>query len=559
MGSQAWIVRIGLAAAACATLAILGFYASRLAMPLPLFAGDEATYLIRALYADVIVAADPYVLPVNNGIQLSVIRAVYATGAPFIVGDRLVNAAAYLTGIGLLWRASVRGLPRREQIALGLLVLAFPYYRFACSNLAEGLYVGVLAVLCLVTARWFRSRPMLHALLAGAICAVLVLVKPNGVAVASALGALAVLDAWVSGDWRRLPVRLAIFAATFFALGNLIQWAAEEPAAHPLNFFVGEAYGNVLAQEPPPHALAIAALVLGSMTSAMAILVGAPIVVGLSDLVARWRSRRDGFAAEGADRVLLLLVLSLAATLVMVTIFAIKIASTPGESGRLWGRYFEYFAPLIWLAAAPALARPIGRRTAWSCAVVTLSGLAGLLLSFRAGIVLFPWDSSALTAFFAPDPVRASLGPEMPYRALAVAATVLAAALLLKARPAYVGLALVLALGGLSTRLDHVWLGPLVQQRYALERDIRAILPRLPPEPAPVVLLAPDANDGHLGFLRLQARPHVVEGPPGQVSPAELVVARAVVVSGPETPPAGPWRRTYKGEVLSLYEPATSP
>jgi hypothetical protein len=257
--------------------------------------------------------------------------------------------------------------------------------------------------------------------------------------------------------------------------------------------------------------------------------------------------------------VFLLLVLSLAATLVMVTLFALKIASTPGESERLWGRYFEYFTPLIWLAAAPALARPIGRRTAWACTAVTLAGLAGLSLSFRAGIVLFPWDSSALTAFFAPDPVRAPLGPEMPYRALAVAATVLAAALLLKARPAYVGLGLVLALGALSTRLDHIWQGPMVRQRYALERDIEAIVPRLPPEPAPVVLLAPDANDGHLGFLRLQARPHVVQGAPSRVAPAELVVARAVVVSGPETPPAGPWRRTFKGEALSLFEPVAAP
>ena len=559
MGSQAWMGRIGLAAAACVTLAILGFYASRLFMPLPIFAGDEAVYLIRALYPDVIVAADPFVLPVNNGVHLSVIRAIYATGAPFIVGDRLVNAAAYLAGIGLLWRASVRGLARREQAAFGLLVLAFPYYRFAFSNLAEGLYVGVLAALCLVTGRWFRSRPLLHALLAGAIAAVLVLIKPHGVAVVAALGALAVLDAGVSGGWRRLPVRALIFAATFFALGNLIQWAADEPAANPLTFFVGEAYGGILAYETAPHPLAIAGLILGSTTSAMAILAGAPIVVGLSDLAQRWRSRRGAFAAEGADQVFLLLVLSLAATLAMVTIFTLKIASTPGESGRLWGRYIEYFAPLIWLAAAPALARPIGRRTAWTCAAVTLAGLAGLLLSFRAGIVLFPWDSSALTAFFAPDPARAPLGPDMPYRALAVTATLMAAVLLLKAKPAYVGLGLVLALGALSTRLDHIWLGPLVQQRYAFERDIRAIVPRLPPEPGPVVLLTPDANDGHLGFLRLQARPHVVQGPPSQAAPAELAVARAVVVSGPERPPAGPWRRTFKGEALSLYEPAAPP
>jgi hypothetical protein len=561
MGPQKWIGRIGLTAAACVTLAILAFYASRLSMPLPLFAGDEAAYLIRALYPDARVAADPYVLPLNNGVHLSVMRAVYATGAPLVIGDRLVNAAAYLAGIGLLWRASVRGLAWREQVAFGLLALGFPYYRFAVSNMAEGLYVGVLAALCLVTGRWFRARPLLHALLAGALCAVLVLVKPNGVAVVAALVVLALLDAAVSGGWRRVAVRLAVFAAAFFALGNLIQWAAEEPAADPLAFFVGDAYSHVLAQGNAPHPLAIAGLVLGSMTSAMAILAGAPVVVGLADLAQRWRSRRDGFVAEGADLIFLLLVLSLAATLAMVTIFAVKIASTAGESGRLWGRYFEYFAPLIWLAAAPALARPIGWPTRLGCAVAMLAGLSGLLASFQAGVVLFPWDSSALSAFFHPDPVRAPLGSGQALRALAALASLAAAvAIGCKMRPAQAGLALTLALAGFSTWLDHVWMAPIVAQRAALERDVQAIAPRLPPQPAPVALLAPDANDGHLAFLRLHARPLVYLGPPGgQVPPGGLTGMRAVVVSGTEIPPDGPWTRTFQGRDLSLFERPRGP
>jgi len=31
-----------------------------------------------------------------------------------------------------------------------------------------------------------------------------------------------------------------------------------------------------------------------------------------------------------------------------------------------------------------------------------LAGLAGLLVSFQAGVVLFPWDATALTASFIP-------------------------------------------------------------------------------------------------------------------------------------------------------------
>ena len=98
----------------------------------------------------------------------------------------------------------------------------------------------------------------------------------------------------------------------------------------------------------------------------------------------------------------------------MVSLYAMQISGTPSETGRLWGRYFEFFTPLIGLAAAPALARPIGRRTAWAAAGAMLAGLAGLLAAFWGGIVLFPWDASILTAFFAPDPVRAHVTIGLP-------------------------------------------------------------------------------------------------------------------------------------------------
>jgi hypothetical protein len=559
MTGQERLQRAWLAAAACAVLAILGFYARRLLMPLPIYAADEAAYLIRALYPDVMVALNPSVAPLNNGVHLSVIRAVYEMGAPYIVGDRLVNAAAYVGGLLLLWRSSVTGLPRRDGLVLLLIAVGFPYYRFAFSNLAEGLFVGVLALICLATGRWYRTRPTVHALLAGALAASLVLVKPNGLATVAALAVLAGLDAAASGGWRRLPLRALLFAVTFFVVGNLIQIAAEAPAAHPLAFFVGDLYGGQLATASPPGAVSLGLLTLGSTVSAMALLAGAPIVAGLVELAGRWRASRGRFEASGRDLVFVLLVLSLFATLVMVAIFAMKIASTPGETKRLWGRYFEFFAPMIWLAAAPALARPVAPRAQLASAAVMLAGLAGLLAGFRAGIVLFPWDASILSAFFHPDPLRAALGLRLPYRALAIAVSLAAAGLLaLRARPLHAGLGLILALGLLSTWLDHIWVGPMVAHRYALERDIRAMQPRLPLT-GDIVLLAPEANAGHLGFLRLDARPRVYLGPPGQISPVNLAGTQAVVVAGPETPPGGPWVQTYKGVELSLYRPAPTP
>jgi hypothetical protein len=560
MGAGGWAQRLGLAVAVAATLAILAFYASRLFMPLPIFAADEAAYLIRALYTDQMVAKYPDVVALNDGVHLSVIRAVYEIGAPYIIGDRLVNGAAYLGGLLLLWRASVAGLAWADRAVLLLIAVGFPYYGFAFSNMAEGLFVGVLVLLCLVTRRWYRTRPIVHALVGGALAAILVLVKPHGLTTVVALALVAAADAAAARDWRSLPVRMILFAVAFFVTGNLIQIGADEPAAHPLTFFMGGFYDGQLAVPTPPSTVPLGLLELGAMTSSIALLAGPAILIGLCDLVGRWRTRRPRFQAEGADLVFLLLAVSLAGTLAMVAIFAMKVASSPGETYRLWGRYFEFFVPLLWLAAGPALARPISRRMTWACGAVMLAGLSGLLLSFQAGIVLFPWDSTILLSFFHADPVRAPLGLPTPYRAIAVAATLLAAgALALRARPAWVGMALILTLGGLSSYLDHVWLAPLVQQRYAMERDIRTILPTIASEAGDMVLLAPDANEGHLGFLRFSARPRVLLGPPAQTPPSTLADAQVVLVSGPDVPPGGPWVRTYKGEDLSVFRPAPSP
>ena len=563
--ARTWLQRIGWAAAALLALAIFGFYAARLALPMPLYPADEAAYLIRALYPPRVVdTLNPYVAAANNGVHLSVIRAVYELGAPLIVGDRLVNAAAYLGGLLLLWRASAAKAPKGEQAALLLLAIGFPYYRFAFSNLAEGLFVGVLALLLVATGRWYRSRPLLHAVLAGALGAVLVLVKPNGVASLAALGAVAVVDTAVSGGWRRLPVRVLLAAVVFFALGNLIQVAAQEPAAHPLAFYVSTVYGALAALTPRPHDVLLGLFALAAMTCASAVLAGAPVAIGLSDLIGRWRAARSGqgggrFEANGGDLIFAMLVLALGATLVMAAVFAMKTASTPGETGRLWGRYFEFFAPMIWIAAAPALGRPVGRATALASAGVMLAGLAGLIVCLHRGIVLFPWDASQLTAFFHTDPVRAPLGLKTPYQALAAAATLLAAgAIAWRARPAQAGLWLTLALAVLSTQLDQAWQAGMIAQRAALARDVAKIAPALP-RTGEVLLLAHDANDGHLGFLGLDARPQVILGPTGDAPPEALAVAQAVVVAGADRPPGGPWTRVYQGDELSLYRPGATP
>ena len=116
---RSWRVWAAGAAACVAVAAILGFYASRLSLPLPLIASDEGAYLIRALYPDEIVARNPSVADVANGLHLSVIRAAYRTGGPYVLIDRLINGAAYLGGLIALWRVGAVGAARRERWEIG--------------------------------------------------------------------------------------------------------------------------------------------------------------------------------------------------------------------------------------------------------------------------------------------------------------------------------------------------------------------------------------------------------------------------------------------------------
>jgi hypothetical protein len=548
----------GLAIAVGATLAILGFYVARLAVPLPIYPVDEVVYLVRALYSDPVVAVDPTIAVANDGVHLSIIRAVYELGAPVVLGDRAANVLIYLAGLALIWREGAKRLPRFDQVALGLLLLGFPYYRFAFSNLAEGPFVGTLALICAITVWWGRRRPILHAAVAGALAAVLVLIKANGVATLAALAAMMAWESFESRRWKLLPVRLGLLATAFLVLGNLIQYAADEPVANPITFFVSHGYAANLTVRPPEGAWRSGALEAAAMIFSTAMLAGAPLVAGFRSLFEGAAKRPHPAKADGMSLAFLLLALSLAATIVMVGYFAMQVAGSPTETKRLWGRYFEFFIPLLWATAAPQLARPTERRVAWIYAGVTLTGLAGLLLCLHLWIVLFPWDSGILSAFFKPDPDRAPLALRTPYRALAVASVAFAAAAFaLRARSLGAGLGMILALGVLSTALEDTWTRPMIAQHRALDRDLRVIAAALP-RTGSVVLLTPDANLDHLVFLRLDARPRVYPGALAD-APADAVVGAAAVLTTGAQPAQGTWTRTFKGEQLSLFRPTSAP
>ncbi len=542
-----------------AVAAVFAFYCNRIFMALPIYAVDEGAYLIRALVPPELIASYPNVADVQNPVFLAIIRLVHGLTEYSLEWLRTLNLAAYVAGIWLAYAATTRGLPRTQALAFLLLALAFPYYRFVVTVLPEGWYVGLLGLIVLATARWSRRRPMVHAATAGALAATLALTKPHGLAIMAALAVFMLGEAVLARrGWLATALRLALLVGTFLLVGNgLMQWLGGK-AQHPVLFFMSGAYSGILKVAPPENGVRLAVLNVLAMTASVAMLAGVPLLLGLLHLLRRWRVRGGGrLLLDGREAAFVLLVLSLGATIAMVGIFAMKVANSPGETLRLWGRYYEFFVPMIWLAAA----RPIlwwDRRGAWApflaAAGLSLAGLCVLLLCFRAGIALYPWDATAINAFFEPVAGRTFDPDDVPYRVMAVVIVLLAvAATVVGTRPARVWAVCFATLGLISTAADHAWIRGMVAQREALADELHVLDVLAPNQPTVIVN---DLNEGHLVFYRLEGDVKIVVGTP-QRSLAPFAGTPTVAVMQPHVGESG-WRRVYVSPAASIFQPETA-
>jgi hypothetical protein len=550
------------AAAILVAALVLGFYLQRFALPQPLYTWDEDGFAMRALFAPELLTRNPFAPTHSNGAFLGLIRAAHGLSNDYLPLLRGLNAAFYFGGILIVAAVATRSLPPMRRLAWVAIALAFPYYRFVISGLPEGMYVGVLAALAAATALLYR-RPLAYGVVAGVLAAVLVLIKPHGLAVIAALLVVSAIDLMARGGWKPALLRLAAFAVAFFAAGNAIQWATGQTVVSPARFFVEPFYGGSLAASLVPGAIGYGVLGLFTMGSAVTLLAGIPLWFGAGDILRRWRQERRAFRLTGDDLLFLLLAMALLATVVMAAIYTAKVASAPSEMKRLWGRYFEFFTPLVWLSAS-AFAERRERLATWRSrlilAAIPLAGLAGLLLSFRLGVVLFPWDATAVTAFFRTDPARAGFAEPIPFRALMVAATLLAvAAIAAGARLSRVWLPYTVALGLLSTVFDASVTGSMVQQQTELNGDLHAAAPALQGARGEMLVLTSDANDADIVFMGFANHPRVLVDAPATVSARELTGVQTLVTVRVADPPAEAWKRTFKGRQISIFERRETP
>lgn len=549
-----WTANAARAVVLCAAAGVFLFYVNRLFAELPLYAGDEGAYLIRALYGEQL-RLDPGAYAelqrVENTAYFWVIRLVDSLSLNVIQWLRLLGAAAYFGGMVLIYDVARRAAGSREAAALLLVGLVFPYYRFVFSAMPEGLFVGCLCLMVWVLHRTYQSAPIRGALMLGVLAALLVLLKPNGLVAVIAFPLVAALETWLGrGSAARLTVRLACFLAAFFVAGVAAKLLAGVPLDHAMMFFWGDHYADQM-NKAGERKLSAPVMAAAGMLAACAVFAAVPILAGLRDLSRRVVARTP----LPADQLAFLFVaLCLAGALSMVAIFAFKMSFNAGETKRIWGRYFEFYVPMLWILAAVPLRRWRGPEMRWVrilAAGAIIAGAVVLAVLFKLGVQLFPWDATAITAFAAPDAVA------FPYeylggaRLLAFAATAAAAlATVLGAPLRETWVAFFVALGLLSTRADDAWVGEIAEQNQAMEHELHIV--RYLAGERPTVVVAQTMNQGQIAFMRLQGDATVVLPDTAGRLPRITDYRHAVVFGTLALPP--PWVNTYSGQTLRFYE-----
>lgn len=547
-------------------LSVLLVYASRIFLDIPLYPAAEGGYLIQALYGKTL-ASRPELLPgvqgLNNTAFFLIIRATTYVTQDLLAWLRVLGACAYFAGLLLVYRSFRGDHGQSPPLGFLLLALAFPYYRFAFAALPDGWFVAILGLIVLATARIYLSRPVAHAIAAGALCAALVLLKPQGLAVAMAVLILAVLDVFLGRrDVRVFVGRAAVFVTVFTIAGNLILLIAGQPILSPFAFLFSGQELAVMGDPMTTQAFEAMARSLAPLLSSFLLLAGVPALTGLLRIEMRWRwltARKLGpVRLERQEMTFLFVLISLIITLAMTAAFGLD------DPQRILGRDFEIFAPLLWLVAAPFIAEFDRDHARWwrtAMGLVVMVGVVGLAICLFSGAVALPWDTAALNAFFRPVLPGFGLAPVAPYFALASAVSLAAgAAMAFTAWPTQrIWLVTFVLLAALSTLVDFAWERSIRPARAVLATELRQADLIVGQRLGGVAVITSDRNMAHQVFLGLRGRPQTVLIGPDAARPAGRLADMDTVVATGVQPPLNNWRPVFQGKALQVFERASPP
>ena len=505
----------------------------------PVYMGAESAHLIRALYGKAPALGQLDLPPADDIAFTLLIRGLTYLTQTLLPWLRLLGGAAYVAGLLLVFQVSRRNMAAPAAVSVLLLALAYPYHRFAFSALPEGWYVLGLGASVLLTARIYLTQPLVHGVLAGCLAAGLMLLKPQGLAVSAAFLVLAGVDlALGRRSWRAFAGRILTFAAGFLLTANGLHLLAGGDGVAPLSFFPAGHYGRFLHGGVDQPAWIASARGLAAMICGAVILAAVPALTGLLRIELRWLwTRGHGrFALEPQETAFLFTLLCLVFSIALTALLA-----AGGDPARLWGRQFEAYAPMLWLAAAPFIAefdKHGGARWRTAMAAAPAAGLAGLIVCLLDGAVARPWDAAALSAFQLPAPVGFLAGALV----ILAAAVAIAASRLAVLRVWLFG---VLALALLATAADLGWR----RSQGRLDTELAAADALISQRPGEVALLASDPMERRFGYLMLRARPTIVLA---RADDRRLAGADTIVSLGGQ-PSAPGWRIIFKGEAITIF------
>ena len=426
------LVTIGLCVLALLTLL-------HLALPFPYILDDEYRYSQLARYGLPLPGSAVANFPVF--LYSSTFRWVASCGEGFLPCARFMNVLFLVASLLPLYRTARLFMDRRWAVTVAAFAIAAPIHTFTAYFMAEAMYFFLFWIFV-----WFVLSRLHHDPLqlgggAGAIVALLTLVKPHGLVVLGAAAAFVLVLAMVrrpiySFRWlSKVLIAAALgFLVVRFGVGYILA------GRQGLDIF-----GAYRGQVTPMANLARSSSRLGRVLQilwghlgALMLLFSIPIAIAVSYLprLAKPAPRPEYPSRPDLAELSLFTIVFLG---VLVLFFAKFTADISGaEAARFLSRYYDFAFPLCLIITAAfardaRLALVAGFRSRVIVAVVLAAGMVGAIHSLK-GFSLYCADT--------PELAWVSVWPQLVWP-LAVLAVLLLACWLFRARLAAYGFLLV--------------------------------------------------------------------------------------------------------------------
>jgi phosphoglycerol transferase len=412
---------------------------------IPIMAGDEYAYfgLSREFPAvDAVSVYDPTIQRTNNVVYFFVGRFLWDYTNDPAMSMRVLQSAVYALAMLILFKLCRQLLGAPSSLMVTAIVAASALSSYTAYFMPETIYIFLFFAIFLTLMRW-SHRQIVCGIGAGFLVALLLLVKPHGLAVFLGVSASWCVF-WIAPRHSGMARRESAMGLCTFVLSTYVCLVALNIVMtgnfdmNPM-FVVGGFYAGFMSggSRSLPAMADLGPVVMGN-GAALALLIGFPLAYALircpPDLM------RPAAPPEPRHRRLFvfatILILVNAAVVAMTVRFTAFVGGN--EIWRIHGRYYSFVLPLylVLMLAVQKLSahsRPTATMNLRIVAALGLLLVAVLQFLWRQNYVIAPWDFPEIFAFSSWEwrPGAVALGT-----AVAVAGAIAFAAIILAPRHA---------------------------------------------------------------------------------------------------------------------------